>query len=105
MADELNLFRKFEYEFFKSKELYHQEATNFLERIGILVDEPVPVPLIYISVGSVSHITGQAVVEECAFSIQELLSEEELFDFVDAEYGNASFIVNMTSKLVAGTVF
>ena len=102
----MHLFENLNYFQFESKLEYQNKAEKLLEDYNITdVKNPIPIPLIFISVNEKTSIANQAILEECAIKIQDELSDEELFAFFDEEIDNKNLVLSLISKIVSDTMF
>ena len=102
----MHLFENLDYFQFENKQEYHDKATKLLEDYKFSnMQNPIPIPLIFIRVNDKVSIADQAILEECAIKIQDELSDEELFSFFDEEIDNNNLILSLISKIVSDTMF
>ena len=77
-----------------------------LEEYKIQQDlNPIPIPLIFITLNGTTTIADQSVLEECAVKIQDELSDDQLFAFFDEEIDNSNLILELISKIVSYTMY
>ena len=102
----MHLFENLNYFQFESKQDYQDKAEKLLEDYKITdIKNPIPIPLIFISVNDKTSIANQAILEECAIKIQDELTDEELFAFFDEEIENKNLVLSLISKIVSDTMF
>ena len=102
----MHLFENLNYFQFESKQDYQDKAEKLLEDYKITdIKNPIPIPLIFISVNEKTSIANQAILEECAIKIQDELNDEELFAFFDEEIDNKNLVLSLISKIVSDTMF
>ena len=72
----MHLFENLDYFQFENKQEYHDKATKLLEDYKFSnMQNPIPIPLIFIRVNDKVSIADQAILEECAIKIQDELSD------------------------------
>ena len=100
LIENLNYFQ------FENKQEYHNKAVKLIEDYKITSDlNPIPIPLIFITINGTTSIADQAILEECAVKIQDELSDEQLFAFFDEEIDNNNLIMELISKIVSYTMY
>ena len=103
---EMNLIENLNYFQFEDKQEYHNQALKLLSDYKITdVLNPIPIPLIFITLNDTTLIANQAILEECAVKIQEELSDEQLFSFFDEEIDNKNLILTLISKIISDTMY
>lgn len=90
---------------FSDKEVYHKEAVSLLKELKIKIPSQLPVPLIYIKIGSLGKLVDQSVIDECAFAIKDSMTDDELFEYLDLEFKDNSMVIRLMSKIIAETLF
>ena len=102
----LHLVENLDYFQFENKQEYHKKALNLLENYNIKDSlNPIPIPLIFITMNGTTSIADQAILEECAVKIQDTLSDTELFSFFDEEIENNNLIMELISKIISYTMY
>jgi hypothetical protein len=101
----LHLFENLNYFQFQDKHAYHDKALKMLENYHIDVNNPIPIPLIFITINETTLVADQVILEECAVKIQEELSDEELFSFFDEEFNNDKLVLSLISKIITETMY
>ena len=96
LVESLNYFQ------FENKQEYHEKALIYLADYNIQEKlNPIPIPLIFITINGNTSIADQSILEECAVKIQDELSDEQLFAFFDEEIDNNKLIMELISKIVS----
>lgn len=102
----MNLVENLNYFQFENKQEYHTKALELLSNYNIeTIHNPIPIPLIFITLNDITLVADQAILEECAVKIQEELSDDQLFLFFDEEFENKNLVLNLISKIVSDTMY
>ena len=104
-SNEMNLFGNLDYKNFQTKSDYHNTALNLLKKFEIEIMNPIPIPLIFITIGSITSIASQTIMEEVAVKIQDDLSDTDLFAFFDEEINDNNLILSLISKIISDTMY
>ena len=102
----MNLIENLNYFQFEDKQAYHTQALKLLSDYKITdILNPIPIPLIFITLNDTTLIANQAILEECAVKVQEELSDDQLFAFFDDEIDNKNLILTLISKIISDTMY
>lgn len=100
LVEHLNYFQ------FENKQEYHDTALKYIADYNIKESvDPIPIPLILITINGQTSIADQSILEECAVKIQDELSDDQLFAFFDEEIENNTLIMELISKIVSYTMY